>query len=67
MIQFDDAKHWNLRSQTGEGIQSQTARQGGDVSGSNAATALNEASECDDVFVYVSPPPAPFPRVFPGL
>ncbi len=67
MIQFVDAKHWNLPSQTGKEFPSQTARQGGDVAGSNAATARSEAIECEDVFVHVSPPPAPFPRVFPGL
>lgn len=67
MIQFDDGKCWNLPSRTGEELQSQTALRDGDVSGSNGATVLSEASECEDVVVYVSPSPAPFPRVFPGL
>jgi hypothetical protein len=67
MIQFDIAKRWELPCQTGEELQRQTGRLESDVSGSGAATVVSETSQRKDVFVYVSPPPAPFPRVFPGL
>jgi len=70
MIQLDGEKHRNHLSRfnpAAEEIRSEAGGRNGDVSTLNASTASNQASECDDVFVYVSPPPAPFPRVFPGL
>lgn len=70
MIQLDDGKQQSQLSgldPTGEEFRSETSSKNGDVFGLEATTAPNVASESEDVFVYVSPPPTPFPRVFPGL
>ena len=67
MIQFDSGKQWNFPSTLGEEFQTRTSRQNSDGVGFMVTTAPDLDSANEDEFVFVSPPPIPFPRVFPGL
>jgi hypothetical protein len=70
MIQLDDGKQRNRLSRlnpTDEDFRGEPSHENGDIFGLTAATPPGVAAEGGDDFLFLSPPPVPFPRVFPGL
>ena len=50
-----------------EGLTGDLAKIGGRPAGDGRRSNEQPAEDADDTVIFVSPPPAPWPRVFPGL
>jgi hypothetical protein len=63
-VQWDLASRLSLPS---EQIRTERRCQSEEIGRVEAPAAPSAASASEDEIAFVSPPPAPFPRVFPGL